>query len=117
MFEFCEIDLFGVEVERSLENAERFVLIEHSDGKEITDLEDEASGFLKERGLGSGDVPSQSEDLLLTGKMRAQIGKRFPWILGKLGKRASERARNPKSLVQHHVINGEGKSVSALLPR
>ena len=41
--------------------------------------------------------------------MRPQICKSFPWILGELGERGSELLRSLKSLVQHHVINGQGK--------
>ncbi len=79
-----------MEVERSLENAEGFLFVEHPNSEEVADLEDEAAGFLKQRCLGIADVLPKNDDLLLTRKMRPQIGNGFFRILGKLGERASE---------------------------
>ena len=90
VFELGEIEFVGMEVERSLENAEGFLFVEHPNGEEVADLEDEAAGFLKQRRLGIADVLPKNDDLLLTRKMRPQIGKGFFRILGKLGERASE---------------------------
>ena len=36
-----------MEVERSLQNVEGFLFVEHPDSEEVADLEDEAAGFLK----------------------------------------------------------------------
>ena len=72
-------------------------------------MEDEAASFLKQRCLRIADVLSKNDDLLLARKMRPQIGKGFFRILGKLGERASELVRSLKSLVQHYVINRQGK--------
>ena len=52
VLEFGEFEFVGMEVECSLENAEGFLLVEHADSKEVADLQDEAAGFLKQRGLG-----------------------------------------------------------------
>jgi hypothetical protein len=109
VLEFGEIEFLGMEIERSLEHAEGFLFIEHSQRKEVADLEDEAASFLKQRRLRARDVPSKSDDLLLTGKMRPQIGNGFFRILGKLGERSSQLVRNLKPLVQHHVIDRQGK--------
>ena len=79
-----------MEVERSLENAEGFLFVEHPNSEEVADLEDEAAGFLKQRCLGIADVLAKNHDLLLTRKMCPQIGNGFFRILGKLGERASE---------------------------
>ena len=79
-----------MEVERSLENAKGFLFVEHPDGEKVTDLQDEAAGFLKQRRLGSADVLPKNDDLLLGRKMRPQIGKGLFRILGKLGERVSE---------------------------
>src|ERR1700677_908632 len=97
VLELGEIEFIGMEIERSLEHAEGFLFIEHSQRKEVTDLEDEAASFLKQRRLGARDVPSKSEDLLLTGKIRPQIGNGFFRVLGKLGECASQLVRNLKA--------------------
>ena len=77
VFEFGEIEFCGMEVERSLENAEGFLLVEHADRKEVADLQDEAASFLKQRGLGIADMLSERDNLLLGRKMRLQIGERL----------------------------------------
>src|SRR5208283_5720980 len=51
----------------------------------------------------------KNNSLLLGGEMRPEISKGLPWILGELGERASELLGNLKSLVQHHVIDRQGK--------
>src|SRR5713226_5740639 len=90
VFELGEIEFVGMEVERSLENAEGFLFIEHPNSEEVADLEDEAAGFLKQRRLSIADVLAKNDDLLLGREMRPQIGNGFLWILRKLGERASE---------------------------
>src|SRR5580704_11814087 len=109
VLEFREFELLGPKVESSLENAEGFLLIEHADGKEVTDLQDEAVRLLQQCGLGNADVPGKSDDLLLRGKMRMQIRKSLLWILGQIGERASQLVRSSQSLVQNHVIDGQRK--------
>ena len=74
VLEFGEIELVGMEVQRSLENAEGFLFAEHPNREEVADLEDEAADFLKQRCLGVADVLAKNDDLLLHRKMRAQIG-------------------------------------------
>src|SRR5258708_4737587 len=98
-----------MKVERSLQNAKAFLFVEHSCGEEVADLEDEAAGFLQQRCLSVVDVLPQNDGLLLTRQMHPQIGKRFSGILGKLGERGSEFPRSLKSLVQHDVIDRQGK--------
>ena len=105
----AESSFIGLEVERSLENAKGFLFVQHPDGEKVTDLEDEAAGLLKQRRFGSADVLSQNDDLLLTRKMRLQIGNGLFRILGKLGERVSERRCSLKSLVQHDVIDRQGE--------
>src|SRR5208283_2471412 len=51
----------------------------------------------------------KNNSLLLGGEMRPEISKGLLWILGELGERGSELLGNLKSLVQHHVIDGQGK--------
>ena len=51
----------------------------------------------------------KSDGLPPGGELRPQIGKSLFRILGKLGERASELLGSLKSLVQHHVIDGQGK--------
>src|ERR1700733_2169799 len=51
----------------------------------------------------------KNDDLLLTGKVGAQIGNRFFRVLRKLGKRISDLLRGPESLEQDNVINRQGK--------
>src|SRR5260370_19618346 len=63
-FEFGEVELVGMEVERSLENAEGFLFVEHPNGKEVSDLEDEAAGFLKQCCLGVVNVLPKNDGLL-----------------------------------------------------
>ena len=62
VFELGEIEFIGMEVERSLENAEGFLFVEHPHRKEVADLEDEAAGFLKQRRLSVADVLSKNDD-------------------------------------------------------
>src|SRR5580692_9996479 len=87
VFEFGEFELGGMEVERSLENAEGFLLVEQADRKKVADLEDEAASFLKQHILGSSNVLSKGDDLLLGREICAQIGDGFCRILRKLRKR------------------------------
>src|SRR5580704_5114025 len=105
VFERGEIKFVWMEVESSFENAEGFLFVEHPSNEEVAELEDKAAGFLKQRRLGARDVPSKSDDLLLSGKMRPQIGNGSFRVLGKLGECASQLVRNLKPLVQHHVID------------
>src|SRR5271157_3575992 len=98
-----------MEVERSLKNAEGFLFVENPNSEEVADLEDEAAGFLNERCLGVADVLTKNDSLPLRGEMRPEIGKGLPWILRELGERGSELLGNLKSLVQHHIIDGQGK--------
>ncbi len=77
VLEFGEFEFVGMEVERSLENAEGFLFVEHPNSEEVADLEDEAAGLLKQRRLGVADVLPKNDDLLLTRKMRPQIGERL----------------------------------------
>src|SRR5208283_4810768 len=105
VLELGEIEFVWMEVERSFENAKGFLFVEHPSNEEVAELEDKAADFLKQRRLGARDVPSKSDDLLLTGKMRPQIGNGFFRILGKLGERASQLVGNLKPLVQHYVID------------
>src|SRR4029077_2299627 len=109
VFEFGELQFVGVEVERVLENAEGFLFVEHPHSEEVTDLEDEAAGFLEQRCLGVAYVLPEDDDLLLTGKMGLQIPNGLFQVLGKLGECASELVGSLKSVVQHHVVNREGK--------
>src|SRR5258708_32610115 len=85
VLEFGEFEFVGIEVERSLENAEGFLFVEHPNSEEVADLEDEAAGFLKQRRLSIADVLPQNDNLLLTCKMSPQIRKGLSRILGKLG--------------------------------
>src|SRR5271156_6956113 len=81
------IDFIWLEVERSFENAKGFLFVQHPDGEKVTDLEDEATSLLKQRRVGSADVLTQNNDLLLTRKMCLQIGKGLFRVLGKFGER------------------------------
>src|SRR5208283_4576263 len=98
-----------MEVERSLQNVEGFLFVEHPNSEEVADLEDEAAGFLNERCLGVADMLPKNDGLPLGGEVRPEIGKGLPWILGELGERGSKLLGNLKSLVQHHIIDGQGK--------
>ena len=49
------------------------MLIEHPHGEEVADLEDEATGFLKQRCLSIADMLPKNDGALLTRKMRLQI--------------------------------------------
>jgi hypothetical protein len=44
VFQFGE-RVFRIEIERLLENAEGFLLVEHPHGQEVADLQDEAATF------------------------------------------------------------------------
>src|SRR5260370_8859062 len=116
VLEFGEIEFCGMEVERSLQNAEGLLLVEHADSKEVAYLEDEAPGFLKQHGLGISNVLPEGDNLLLGRKMRLQIGDGFFRILRKLRKGASEFMHSLKTLVQNHVIDGQGKQGVGLTP-
>ena len=109
VFELGEFELVGMEVERSFENTEGFVFVEHPDREEVADLEDEAAGFLNERCLGVDDMLPKNDGLPLGGELRPQICKGLPWILGELGERGFKLLGNLKPLVQHHIIDGQGK--------
>ena len=82
VLELGEFEFVGVEVERSLENAERFLFVENPDGEEIADLQDEAAGFLKKRGLGVADVLPKDDDLLLAEKWARRSARAFFGFLG-----------------------------------
>src|SRR5258708_27675096 len=109
VLELGDFELDGIEVKRSLQNAEGLLLVEHADSKEVAYLEDEAPGFLKQHGLGISNVLPEGDNLLLGRKMRLQIGEGFFRILRKLRKGASEFMHGLKTLVQNHVIEGQGK--------
>src|SRR5258708_30434722 len=114
VLESGEIEFCGMEVERSLQNAEGLLLVEHADSKEVAYLEDEAPGFLKQHGLGISNVLPEGDNLLLGRKMRLQIGEGFFRILRKLRKGACEFMHGLKTLVQNHVIEGQGKQSVSL---
>jgi hypothetical protein len=65
VFQLSKIEFVGMEVERSLQNAEGFQFVEHPDRNEIADLEDEALGFLKQQCLGIAEVLPKNDGLLL----------------------------------------------------
>ncbi len=89
VFELGEIKFVGMEVERSLENAEGLLLVEHPNSKEIADLEYEAASFLKQRCLGIANVLVKDNDQPQGREMRPQIDKGLLWIPGKLGECAA----------------------------
>ena len=98
-----------MEVERSLENAEGFLLVEHPHGEEVADLEDEASGFLKQRCLSIADVLAKNDELLLTEKCARRSATAFLGFLGNSASALPSLSRSLKSLVQHDVIHRQGK--------
>ena len=57
VFELSLVKLFGSEIQRALENAEGFLLVEKPNCQEVADLEYETLGLQQERGLGFGDLP------------------------------------------------------------
>src|SRR6266852_654283 len=114
VLEFGKIEFCGMEIERSLQNAEGLLLVERADSKEVAYLQDEAPGFLKQHGLGISNVLPEGDDMLLGKKMGLQIGDGFFRILRKLRKGASEFMDGLKTLVQNHVIEGQGKQSVSL---
>src|SRR5258708_4202841 len=116
VLEFGKIEFCGMEVKRSLENAEGILLVERANGKEVADLEDEAASLLKQHGLGISNVLPDGDNLLLGRKMRSQIGDGFFRILRKLRKRSSELMHSLKTLVQHDVIDRQGEERVGLAP-
>src|SRR5258708_6886960 len=90
VFEFGEFEFVGVKVERFLENAEGFLLVEHPNCKKVADLEDKTAGFLKQRCLGVADVLPKNDDPLVSREMCSQVAKGLFGILRKLSQRASE---------------------------
>src|SRR5271168_3429035 len=116
VLEFGEIEFCGMEVERSLQNAEGLLLVERADSKEVAYLQDEAPDFLKQHGLGISNVLPEGDNLLLGRKMRLQIGEGFFRILRKLRKCSSELMHSLKTLVQHDVINRQGEERVGLAP-
>ena len=90
------------------------MLIEHPHGEEVADLEDEATGFLKQRCLSIADMLPKNDGALLTRKMRSQIRKGFSRVLGQLGYRASQLVGGLKSLIQDDVIDRQGKKCVGL---
>src|SRR3984957_11213925 len=114
VLEFGKMEFCGVGVERSLKHAEGFLLVERADSKEVAYLQDEAPGFLKQHGLGTSNVLPEGDKLLLGRKMRLQIGEGFFRILRKLRKGAPEFVDGLKTLVQNHVIEGQGKQSVSL---
>src|ERR1700730_6494674 len=104
VLEFGEFEFLGMEVKRSLENAEGLSLVEHSYREEVADLEDKAASFLKQHDLSMAEVLSKRDNLLLGRKMRLQVGDGLFRILRKLRKGASEFMHGLKTLVQNHVI-------------
>src|ERR1700688_3489098 len=108
VLEFGEIEFYGMEVERSLQNAEGLLLVERADSKEVAYLQDKAASFLKQGGLGISNVLPEGDNLLLGRKMGLQIGDGFFRILRELRKGASEFMHGLKTLVQNHVIEGQG---------
>src|SRR5580704_10408 len=90
MLQFGELEFVEIKVERSLENAEGFLLVEHANGEEVADLEDEASGFLKQRHLRCAGLPLKNDGLLLRRELRPQTGNGCFRTLGKLGECAPE---------------------------
>src|SRR5580704_14167095 len=114
VLELGEFELDGIEVERSLQNAEGLFLVKRADSKEVAYLQDEAAGFLKQHGFGISNVLPEDDNLPLGRKMRLQIGDGFFRILRKLRKGASEFMHGLKTLVQNHVIEGQGKQSVSL---
>src|ERR1700730_8019212 len=109
VFQLGEFEFVGMKVERSLENAEDLLFIEHPQRDEIADLEDEAADFLQQRRLSIVDMLSKNDGPLLTSKMRLQIRKGYFRIPGQLGYRGSELVGGLKPLVEHHVIHRQRK--------
>src|SRR5260221_7093646 len=116
VLELGELELDGIEVERSLQNAEGILLVEHPDREKVADLQDEAPGFLKQRGLGISNVLPEGDNLLLGRKMRLQICEGLFRVLRKLRKGASEFMHGLKTLVQHDVIDRQGEERVGLAP-
>src|SRR5258708_1093134 len=114
VLEFGKLELDGIEVERSLENAEGLLLVEYPDREEVADLQDEAPGFLKQHGLGISNALPEDDNLLLGRKMRLQVVDGFFRVLRKLRKGASEFMHSLKTLIQNHVIEGQGKQSGSL---
>jgi hypothetical protein len=73
VFESRKFELIGMEVERLLENAERFLLAENVYREEIADLESKTVRLPKKSGLGLGDFVLQNENLFF----REEAGGQF----------------------------------------
>ena len=89
VLELRVLEFVRVEIQRSLENAEGFLFVEHPEREEIADLQDEAAGFLKQRCLSVADMLAKSDDLLPAREMRPHIRQSLFRILGKCGERGS----------------------------
>src|SRR5260370_39173473 len=98
VFEFGESEFVGMEVERSFENAEGFLFVEHPYREEVADLEDEAASLLQQRHLSVGDVLPQNDELFLTRKVSPQVRKRFFGILLKHPERSPQLLSGLESL-------------------
>ena len=73
VLELGEIEFVGMKVEGFLENAERFLFVEHAHGKEVADLQHEAAGLLQQRGLGIADMLPENDRLLSARELRPEI--------------------------------------------
>ena len=99
VFQFGEFELGGMEVERSLENAEGFLFVEKPDSEEVADVKDEAARFLEQRCLGVADMLAKNDGLFLGRKVRRAARQwLFCGLLGKLGERTCELVRSLKTL-------------------
>src|SRR3984885_4636630 len=105
VFEVCQRELRGIEVEHSLENAKGFVLCEQPDRNEIADLQDEALRLLDEHPLGFVDLLPEGENLFPGGELLNQFAECLPRVFRKHRECPGEFVRSLKSSVEHDVIN------------
>src|SRR5260370_17412886 len=57
VLELSLVEIFGSEIQRALENAEGFLLVEKPNSEEVVDLDYETLGLLQQHRLGFGDLP------------------------------------------------------------
>ncbi len=108
VLEFYGVDFSGTEVERvRLRTRNISCLSSIRTGEKVTDLEDEAASFLKQRriGLGRRAAPEQQLASLLEKCARRSATAFFRILLLQLRERVSELRGSLKSLVQHDVID------------
>jgi len=91
VFESRKFELIGMEVERLLENAERFLLAENAYREKIADLESKTVRLPKKSCLGLGDFVLQNKNLFFREEASGQFRERLPRLRWKLRKRVSER--------------------------